>query len=155
MIRGTIWSWLGLLVIGTALVATTSDRAEAATIDGGFGTVVLRGANSESEPSGPTGNGAPIVLRGSPPPHSRAAPERSACGDGYYYDPNRGCLAPETAYSPDYGYWAPYGWGWPFFDFRHRQTRHSFSHHRFQGQAIRFARHHANGFGFGRGFSHR
>ena len=117
MIRGNLRIRSGVLVIGAALVAMMSSRGEAAAIDAGSGTVVLRGADSQPEASVPIANGGPVVLRGSPP---KPAPEQSACRQGYYDDPNQGCLAPEDAYTPDYGYWPPYGLGWPYFDLRHR-----------------------------------
>src|SRR5919202_346084 len=104
MMRGNIRGLVGFLVIG-ALVAMRYHAAEAAAIDGNSGTIVLRGAVSESQPSGPIGEGAPVVLRGSPSQHPQPAPERSDCDPSHYYDPDRGCVVPEAIYSPDYGYW--------------------------------------------------
>jgi hypothetical protein len=153
MIRGSIRSLAAFLVIGAALVATTCNRAEAAAIGESPGTVVVRGAVSEAEPPGSIGDGAPVVLRGSPSQHPKPAPERSDCDRGYYTDPGRGCLAPDDIYTADYGYWPAYGLAWPYLGLPQRHPRHGFSHRRLPGQAVHFARHPASG--SGRGFAHR
>jgi hypothetical protein len=157
MIRGNGRSPILLLASGLVLAATTFNRAEAAAIGGDSGspisaTVVLRGVDSASELPAPTADSAPVVLRGSHPRPANAGPEPPGCSLGYYYDPSRGCVPPEDAYTPDYGYWPSYGWGWPFFNLQTRQPRRGVSHHRFPGHAIRATRH--LGVGFGRGASH-
>src|SRR5215813_1803477 len=75
-----------LLLSAITLATANASKAEAA---GGDGDLVP----------------APVVLRGSPPPHPLPYTALPACPPGYDYDPSVGCIAPGDAYASDYGYW--------------------------------------------------
>ncbi len=136
------------LVSGIALAAA-NPLATAVAAKQVPGTVVLRGSTYASTQPSPVTDGAPAVLRGSPPP----PPQRQyACPPGYDYDPNYGCVVPGYAFTPDnygYGYWPYFGFGGLHTGGSGHRFPRGFAHRPGRHLAARFSPHMAAGFAHG------
>ena len=148
------------LAVSALADLTVAEAAASHSPDLVSSTLVLRGSTDFPEQvAAVPDDGAPTVLRGSPPSAAQPHAPPYACNSGLEYDPNYGCVLPSYSDAPDHGYWPDYGY-WPGFGFGgfdtgrgRRGFGHGFAHGIGRGRGFRFGHAFAHN-GFSHGFAH-